>query len=190
MTGSGDWGWKLREAVDRVRTRYEHIGRKTAAPFLAVVYPLEAERAVVKEWRTLAKTLEPEFDVRPVDILDVTACAARGVGVESLVSALREPMPGSNPEAELGELWTRAVSERVVEESKRLGSGRPVVVLERLAALYPASSPRAVMQALWDGAARPECPVLFLIPGVFVEAPRFYAFVGKVHELMYRGDIL
>ena len=29
-----DWGWKLREATERVRTRYEHIGRKTGAAFL------------------------------------------------------------------------------------------------------------------------------------------------------------
>ena len=44
MSGGGDWEWKLREAVERLRTRYEHIGRKTGAPFLAIVYPPEVER--------------------------------------------------------------------------------------------------------------------------------------------------
>jgi hypothetical protein len=62
--------------------------------------------------------------------------------------------------------------------------------LERLAALYPASSPRAVMQALWDSSqAELNGPVVLLIPGVLVEA-RVYYFVGQVEEFMYRGDIL
>ena len=47
---SQDWQWKIGEAVERVRTRYEFIGRKTGAPFLAVVYPPEAETAFLKEW--------------------------------------------------------------------------------------------------------------------------------------------
>ena len=34
-----DWEWKIREAVERIKTRYDHIGRKTGAPFLALVYP-------------------------------------------------------------------------------------------------------------------------------------------------------
>ena len=40
-----------REAIERIRSRYEHIGRKTGAPFLAVVYPAELETAVLKEWQ-------------------------------------------------------------------------------------------------------------------------------------------
>ena len=46
MTGQSDWQWKLREAVDTIKARYDQIGRKTGAPFLAVVYPPEAEAAV------------------------------------------------------------------------------------------------------------------------------------------------
>jgi hypothetical protein len=49
MNGAGNWEWKLREAVERVRTRYEHIGRKTGAPFLAIIYTPESERAVLRE---------------------------------------------------------------------------------------------------------------------------------------------
>jgi len=65
-----------------------------------------------------------------------------------------------------------------------------VVVLERLAALYPASGPRAVMQTLWDSDhAALEGPVVLLVPGVLDEA-RVYRFVGHVEEFMYRGDIL
>ena len=190
MSGAGDWEWKLREAVERLRTRYEHIGRKTGAPFLAVVYPPEIERSVLKEWRTLNATLEPEFSIRTIDVLDVTTRVVAQFGAESLVDSIKDPMPGSDPTSELGSMWTNAVATAVREAAATPGPGRPVVVLERLAALYPASGPRAVMQTLWDSDhAALEGPVLLLVPGVLVEA-RVYRFVGQVEEFMYRGDIL
>ena len=78
----------------------------------------------------------------------------------------------------------------VEEALEDVRAGRPVVVLERLAALYPASGPRAVMQTLWDSDhASLEGPVVLLVPGVLIEA-RVYRFVGQVEEFMYRGDIL
>jgi len=185
-----DWGWKLREAADRIRTRYEHIGRKTAAPFLAIVYPPEAEPNVLKEWHTLAATLEPEFSIRSVDVLAVTEEVLRELGVEAIVESMKEPMPGSDPTAELSAMWTSAVARAVREAFRKQAAGRPVVVLERLAALYPASTPRAVMQTLWDTEyAALEGPVVMLIPGILKEA-RVYHFVGRVEEFMYRGDIL
>src|SRR5437667_11312942 len=131
MSGAGDWEWKLREALDRVRTRYEHIGRKTGAPFLAVVYPPEAERSVLKEWHTLATTLEPEFSVHAVDVLEVTSRVIQQFGAQSLVESMKDPMPGSDPTCELGSMWTNAVATSVREAVARPGTGRPVVVLQR-----------------------------------------------------------
>ena len=64
-----DWREKLQEGIERVRTRYDTIGRKTGAPFLAIVYPPEAEVAVFKEWRTLVSSLEAEFDEAPASPL-------------------------------------------------------------------------------------------------------------------------
>lgn len=190
MNGVRDWEWKLHEAIERVRTRYEHIGRKSGAPFLAIVYPPEAEREVLKEWRTLATTLEPELAVRTINVLAVTSEVVRQFGAEALVAGMDDPMPGSDPTAELGQMWAKALAARVREESARPGGGRPVVVLEHLAALHPAATPRAVMQVLWDSAsAALHGPVILLIPGVLVE-PRVYLFVGKVREFMYRGDLL
>lgn len=192
MNGECDWRWKLREAVDRIRTRYDHIGRKSGAPFLAVVYPPEAERAVLREWHTLIGSLAPEFDVRTVDVLEVTSGVVGQFGAEALVEAMNDPMPGSDPEGELGTMWTTAVAAKAREAALKRGAGRPVVVLEHLAALYPASGPRAIMQALWEGDRTTlEGPVVLLIPGVLVEA-RVYQFVGDAakEEFMYRGDIL
>lgn len=192
MNSASDWRWKLREAIERIRTRYEHIGRKSGAPFLAVVYPPEAERAVLREWRTLSGTLAPEFDIRTVDVLEITSGVVRRFGAEALVEAMTDPMPGSDPESELGMMWIAAVAAAVRQAALRPGEGRLVVVLEHLAALYPASGPRALMQALWEGdRATLEGPIVLLIPGVLVEA-RVYQFVGDAAktEFMYRGDIL
>ena len=190
MSGAVDWEWKLREAAERVRTRYDHIGRKTGAPFLAIIYPPESERSVLREWRTLAATLAPEFSVRAVDVLEVTTRIVDQFGARALVDSMSDPMPGSDPTSELGSMWTNAVATAVRQAVAQPGVGRPVVVLERLAAMYPASGPRAVMQTLWDSDhAALEGPVVLLVPGVLVEA-RVYRFVGQVEEFMYRGDIL
>lgn len=190
MTGAVDWKWKLGEALERIRTRYDHIGRKTGAPFLAVIYPPEVEPHVLREWRSLARTLPPDFSVQHVDVLEVTSRVVDQFGARALVEAMSDPMPGSDPQSELGLLWTDAVAGAVREAVARAEKARPVAVLEHLAALYPASGPRAVMQRLWDsdqGAL--EGPVLLLIPGVLLEA-RVYRFLGQIEEFMYRGDIL
>jgi hypothetical protein len=31
-----NWRWAIGEAIERIRGRYQHIGRKTGAPFLAL----------------------------------------------------------------------------------------------------------------------------------------------------------
>jgi hypothetical protein len=190
MSSASDWEWKLREAAERVRTRYDHIGSKTGAPFLAIVYPPEAERSVLREWHTLAATLQPEYSIRPVNVLDVTEKVVDQFGAVNLVTSMDDPMPGSDPTLELGSMWINAVVSAVRNAVVQKSPGRPVVVLERLAALYPASGPRALMQALWDNDhAALEGPLVVLVPGVLVEA-RVYRFVGQVEEFMYRGDIL
>ena len=189
MSGT-EWEWKLREAVERIRLRYAHIGRSTGAPFLAVVYPTGAEGAVLKEWRTLSSTLEGEFEIHVIDVLAATMQVVEDLGSENIVAAIASPMPGSKPEAELGVMWASAVAERVKEVASKPASGKPVIVLEKLAALHPASSPREVMQRLWD--SEQSClsgPVVVLIPGMLVE-PRVYSFLGLQEELMYRGDLL
>ncbi len=84
-----DWRWKISEAVERIRTRYEFILRKTGAPFLAVVYPPEVETVVLKEWRTQCATLQPEIDVRPIDVLAETQKVIVEIGAGNIVAARR-----------------------------------------------------------------------------------------------------
>ncbi len=185
-----DWRWKISEALERLRTRYEFIGRKTGAPFLAVVYPSEVESAFLKEWRTQCATLHPDIDVRPVNVLEITQRIVTELGADNIVGSMDDPMPGSDPQAELGELWVSAIAESVTNRLSHADGGKPVVSLERLAALYPAAGPRDVMQRLWDSSQSVlNGPVVALIPG-HVVASRTYSFVGKRDEFMYRGDLL
>ena len=112
------------------------------------------------------------------------------LGGENIVGAIAEPMPGSNPETELGIMWINALVQTVKEKAKQNGNEKGVVVLERFAALYPATGPRALMQSMWDSEQSSlDCPVVVLIPGTLVES-RVYSFLDQREEFMYRGDIL
>jgi len=187
---SNDWKWKISEAIERIRTRYEFIGRKTGAPFLALIYPPGFERMVLREWQTQCATLSPEFEVRRVDILEVTQRTVSEFGADNLVAAMKDPMPGSDPQSELAEIWITAICEEVKARLREPGQGKPVASLERLAALYPACGPRDIMQRLWDSVqSELEGPVIVMIPGSRVDS-RTYSFLSKRDEFMYRGDPL
>lgn len=187
---SVDWKWKIGEAIERIRTRYDFIGRKTGAPFLSIVYPITAEPMVLKEWQTQCSTLAPEYAVQRVDVLDVTQRIVNNFGSENLVSALADPMPGSDPQSELAEMWITEICKEVKEQLSSVDEGRPVASLERLAALYPACGPRDIMQRLWDSVqSELDGPVVVMIPGHRVDA-RTYSFLSIRDEFMYRGDPL
>lgn len=124
MRGSEDWSWKLQEAIERIKTRYEFIGRKTGAPFLAIIYPPEVEIKVLKEWRTLAKTLSRDFDVKTIDVMAVTMSIIKEIQIENILSSIKDPMPGSNPESELGHMWVTAITNAVREKCFEAGNGQ------------------------------------------------------------------
>lgn len=185
-----DWRWAIGEAIDRIRVRYHHIGRKTGAPFLALVYPPEEEIAVLQEWRTQSSALSPDFDLRTVDVLAVTQSVLDDFGIDNVLEALRDPMPGSDPTADLGRAWLGAIVKAVHDEFAKTTGGRPVLCLERLAALHPVCGAQHLMQQMWDSAQSDLAgPVLVLIPGTLVAA-RVYRFVDLRDEFMYRGDLL
>ena len=190
MNSVVDWQWKLREAVERLKNNYENIGRKTGAPFLAIVYPVDAEIVVQKEWQAVQTVLHADFEIYTIDVLDITTRVLDDLGVENIVEGLEHPMPSSNPEAELGHIWIKAVTDKVHELATRSSPKKPILVLENLTSLYPAAGPHTLMQALWDHDRTPfEGPIVVFIPGTLIE-PRVYKFLDQVKEFMYRGDIL
>ena len=190
MNQTIDWKQKLNLAIERITTRYEQIGRKTGAPFLAIVYPPDLEEEVMSEWRTLTSTLHSDYDFREIDLIFLIIAETEKLGVENVVKVIHDPMPGSNAELELGQMWVRAVADAVREESQKSDKDRRIVlVLVGLAALYPVAGPRDIMQTLWDKPGVLDGPVVVFIPGSFSE-PRVYSFLNIKEEFMYRGDIL
>jgi len=191
MNQSVDWAGKLRLAIERITTRYEYIGRKTGAPFLAIVYPPNSEREVLREWNTLTNSLSFEYDFREIDVMAITMGEVEKHGVDNIVALLENPMPGSDAKSELGQIWVKAVADAVKEKFKISSKGkRTVVVLQGLASLYPATGPRAVMQTLWDSQQSIiDGPVVVFIPGSLVES-RVYKFLNLEEEFMYRGNLL
>lgn len=184
-----DWRWKIGEVIERLRSHYLHIGRKTGAPFLAFVYPVEAQMGVFAEWHAQISALQPEFDVRTINVLDITQQVISDIGSDNIVDSLSDPMPGSDPVSDLGQLWVSAVVDAVHNEFRSSTAKKPVVSLGHLAALYPAIGPRDIMQALWDSnQSTLKGPVIVLIPGS-LEGPRTYAFLDIKKEFMYRGDL-
>jgi len=185
-----DWKWKIGEAVSRIQTRYEFIGRKTGVPFLAIVYPHAAESAVLREWHTQINALRPEIDVRTIDVLAITQNVLTELGVDNIVDSLNNKEWGQSAKEDLTNLWNNAIGESVRTQMDREMNGRPVLSLEYLSALYPISGPWNLMQSLWnDSQSALDCPVIVLIPGELT-ASRHYRFLGKVDEFMYRGDLL
>jgi hypothetical protein len=184
-----DWRWKIDEAVKRIQERYAYVGSKTGAALLAVVYPPEAETAVFHEWAAQTARLGPQYDLHTIDVLAVTVQAVAELGSTHIVAAIANPMPGSNPEADLGRMWVTAVCQEIHARLDQSQKERPVAVLQNVAALHPATTPRALLQALWDNTKSPRGPVVIFIPGQLVES-RVYAFLNKENELMYRGDII
>jgi len=190
MTIMPEWHKHLCEAVGWIQTRYHHIGRKTGAPFLAVVYPPDIEHEVFREWDAQIKSLNSEFAVKELDLLEITQTATHEIGLDTVLETFDVPAPGSNPERELANLWLTAIADEIDAAFRTMPAGKPLIVLKSLAALYPVTGPQMVMQRLWDKEQESlEGPVIFLIPGTLTE-PRRYSFLNLVDEYMYRGDIL
>jgi len=188
---SKDWQWTVHEAITTLSTRYEAIGRMTGVPFLALVYPPTEERGFWHELRLQLDALRPGIDARYLDLLSLTTRVLEEVGLDTIIESLEDPFLTADARADLGRLWLDRVQGEIrALSSSRDGSGRPVIVIESIAALYPAAGPFMLMQTLWnDEQTRIEAPVLVPIPGT-LEGPRSYRFLDRDVELMYRGDLL
>lgn len=185
-----DWKWKIIEAIERIKSRYNFIGHKTGVPFLAIVYPPEVERAFEKEWHIQIEALSPEIEGRFVNIVQITQNVISELGIDTVVGALSDFDNSENAKTDLGRMWIEEVKTSVRLEASRHSEGKPVIIIEGITALFPAAGPFMLMQSLWnDEQAELDCPVIVPIPGT-VTGSRNYRFLGRFDELMYRGDLL
>jgi hypothetical protein len=185
-----DISLKIKEAASRIKYRYDFIGHQKGSSLLTIVFPHEAELWTMKEWRAQAGIFADQYDLIYMDILDITTRCNDQLGVENIIAALEDPMPGANPETELANLW---ISEIIAAILKKLAEHRgnpPVLVIEKTAALYPVAGPGFLLQQLWDMHSQIiHCPVVVFIPGRLLEQ-QVYLFLNTKEEFMYRGDIL
>ena len=185
-----NWQRKINEVIERLKTRYGHIGSKTGVRFLAVIYPLEIQDIFFNEWQTHSSASKSELEIHNIDVLKITQEVIDDLGVENIIDSIDNPLPGSDPENELGQLWINSIVNAVFEAFEKSSSTKPVVCLSQFAALYPAAGPRSVMQTLWGTEQNLlKGPVILLIPGS-ISGPRTYTYLGVKEEFMYRGDLL
>ena len=184
-----DWNWKIGEAIERIKTRYNFIGRKTGVPFLAIVYPPEVDRAFLREWHIQTDALAPAISGKFVNIVEITQNVITDLGIDSVATVLSDPDNSENAKADLGRMWIEEVK-AAVRELDSFSGARPVITIEGITALFPAAGPFMLMQSLWnDERASLDCPIIVPIPGT-ITGPRNYRFLGRIDELMYRGDLL
>src|ERR1019366_2774596 len=107
------------------------------------------------------------------DVLLLTQQTITQIGADNVVSAIGDPMPGSDPVTDLGSEWISRIADSVRTASQAGPPARPIVVLERLAALFPVAGPRDVMQSLWDKPNSVDSPIVILIPG-YLRSSRVY----------------
>ncbi len=185
-----NWRWKIGEAITRIQTRYDFIGRKTGVPFLAIVYPTSEEVAVLREWHTQVRALQPDIEVKTIDVLTITQSVLSDIGIENVVDSLNDSEWGVSAVEDLARLWVNSIADEVRLKMREKSLGKPVLSIEHISALYPVSGPWDVMQKLWNDTESPlDCPVIVLIPGVLTGS-RHYRFLNKKDEFMYRGDLL
>lgn len=186
-----DWKRKIVDSIEKITSEYDSIGRNTGSPLMAIVFPQNYEKEFLREWRMQIDRYSDRFEFIEINVLDITMSQVDSIGIDSIINILKEPMPGSNPENELGQMWVSAIVDSIRAKYESADkSRRTVIFLTRLGALYPASGPRMVMQALWDNPANILAgPIVFLIPGSLIEA-RVYKFLDLVEEFMYRGDVV
>lgn len=185
-----DWKRNISEAINRIQRRYDYIGRKTGVPFLAIMYPSSAEVAVFNEWDTQTRALKPGIDVKTIDLLEVTQTVLSDIGVGTVVDSLNNKDWALNAQEDLTQLWVTEIAKEVRLRMMEESVGKPVLCIKHLAALYPVSGPRDIMERLWnDPESTLDCPIVVFIPGVLT-GPRHYRFLDKRDEFMYRGDLL
>jgi len=184
-----DWRRKVHTAIERVTKQYVNIGKMTGLPVLGIIVSPDMEENAVREWRIQSNILNG-FHFEEIDVLELTTDEVERFGVDNIVNMIEKPMPGAKPESELGNIWLKAITNKMFEIISGWESENKLVIyLTRLGALYPVSTPRALVQHLIESRDSLSIPIILFIPGSLTE-PRAYKFLDLVEEFMYRGDLI
>jgi hypothetical protein len=184
-----DWKLKVHRGIERVTSRYDNVGRKTGIPVLGIVISPDLEDAALKEWKVQARTFS-DFEFIEINVLELTTKEVEKLGVDNIVYSLENPLPGSDPESELGDMWVKSIVDKIFKIiDKSLESDKKIIYLSRLGALYPASSPYEIVKQLVEVRKDLTFPVILFIPGKQTEL-KVYKYLNLKSEFMYRGELV
>lgn len=181
--------------LHRLRTAYDGIGHSSGRPYVYFVYQPQQERTV----RRMAEEQLSDDRVlcfHHIDLLPLTINSLAGQE-ERRQDFLNDALKKDGTTEAIMRLWARTVS---LEIKTRLENaqqeGRPVIVLQGLAALHPLGNPTALMEFLAEQEPRDPrthliIPIVLLIPGVRpAQTSRRYLFLGQeqLRFDFYRGE--
>jgi hypothetical protein len=142
------------------------LGERLAFLFLPSFILSQQRVAFLREWRTQTRALQPDVEVKAIDVLAVTQSVLSDLGEDNVVESLNDEEWGTSAREDLNRLWVSAIADEVRLKMMEESPGKPVLSIEHISALYPASGPWDVMQRLWNDAELSlDCPVIVLIPG-------------------------
>jgi hypothetical protein len=183
--------WKdiVRDAFNDVTSRYDQIGRKTGGRTLSLVISPKAETLAVREWQSYIPSVQDRFAFQEINILDITVEETEKIGLDEVVNLLENPMIGEDPKKALGLRWENAAIKKMITICKEEHEKKLIIYVTKLSALYPATTPKNILQKLWKNIDQITVPVVLFLPGTEKEA-RTYLYLDKVKEYVYRGDII
>lgn len=192
---SDDLQQRLDVLIHRLRTAYDGIGHSSGRPYVYFVYSPEQERTVQRMVDEQLRSDTTLFFHR-VDLLSLTIKSLTGQE-ERRQQLLNDPLKKSSVTEAIMRLWTRAISRDITARLESAPQeGRPVVVLQGLAALHPIGNPTALMEFLAEQEPRNPrtntiVPIVLLIPGIRPpQTSRRYLFLGQERLRLdfYRGE--
>lgn len=185
---------RLEYLIERLRTTYDGIGHNSGRPYVYLVYPPDQERAM----RRLADEYLRSNDVicyHHIDLLPLIIESLAGQE-ERREQLLSETGQAASAAQSVLRLWARRVSQAVEERLSTNQPGRPVVVLQGLAALHPLGNPTSLMEQVAEREPRDPTtgrivPFVLLVPGLrSPSTSRTYLFLGRedLRLEFYRGE--
>src|SRR5947209_10312595 len=186
---------RLDVLIHRLRSAYDGIGHSSGRPYVYFVYSPEQERTVQRMVDEQLRSDTTLFFHR-VDLLSLTIKSLTRQE-ERRQQLLNDPLKRSSVTEAIMRLWTRAISRDITARLEGAPQeGRPVVVLQGLAALHPIGNPTALMEFLAEQEPRNPrtdtiVPIVLLIPGIRPpQTSRRYLFLGQERLRLdfYRGE--
>ncbi|MEI6043486.1 MAG: hypothetical protein WCS37_03735 [Chloroflexota bacterium] len=186
---------RLELLLERLRTTYDGIGHSSGRPYVYFIYEPGREREVR---RRVGERFQSDEDLsfHYVDFLNITMKAIAGQE-DRRRELLNDPSKAGSSAQAIVRLWAKKLSQEINERLvSPATAGRPVMILQGLAALHPLGNPTSLMEALAEQEPRDPktglvVPIVLLVPGSRPpQSSRRYLFLDLENLRLdfYRGE--